>query len=906
MGNAFDNLMNDSSSTETRPEIDEELLEPSHNPLFPKLFFSKVKVKPDKWTEVDFREANVTVIIDQFVTSTISRPAGNVPGSYFLHGLLSEYRSEFNVLDQAVTWSRKVVPCEISEVTDGEGVSALIYQIGKNFLGLCCSFNTWGRSSDHVPTIQLELNQQDRYILSRIHEQSDWVFTIDRNFGIEYFDNPEDANPNLKSYLIDYTPEFMDGIGHRLIVSTGWLNEIEKLIQDGLQKINIPTSSFRAVKILDIIRSISGKLALKLINNPNNAREIIGLAITRLALEKEGLLQNAVLIPVDTHIDIFSQNKKRNLEEEVTVKRSDLILVYTKNGKLILNLIEVKFRSGEGSITESLTLKEEICKKNENSERAFRTKFISDDENIKIDIQIANKSLSTLIGFYLERSIRNGFCTCNSDLYKLVEKINRGDFEIEFEKTGYIIHWGGITKPIDIYNGNKIYELGKDLIKELLEIRETEIEEEMESKTYDPSRKKPTINEPVLKVDEINEQPTPEIELPVKEITSPDKKTEIPVITSEEVPSIILGKNVDNTHNVIFNPKTQKPKKLANQHVLIVGTTGAGKSQTTSGFLYELNLQNIPFLILDFQGEYTSETLTKNDGTTFYEATGSNEFDPSCGMNINPLELSANSTTREKVSYMNNVYQVSGILKQIFGLGDIQHPLLKDAIKRAYQEKGFSVTDKNTWNNDPPLFQDIWTILEFMEQNEGRNVKNLKYRIEPLFENNIFTSEAAGFSISEILNQNSIINLSNLPTPELMKSVARFVLQSVYNRMLSEGPSRDIKLYVIIDEAHKLSYDQTLTELIREARKYGVGFILASQSVKDFDTVVFENMGTKIALQLEGETAKFMAENFGVTDRLLKESVMRMLPVQKNMRALIRNNHYEPFAQVDIIPFYKK
>ncbi len=317
-------------------------------------------------------------------------------------------------------------------------------------------------------------------------------------------------------------------------------------------------------------------------------------------------------------------------------------------------------------------------------------------------------------------------------------------------------------------------------------------------------------------------------------------------------------------------------------------------------------MQNIPFLILDFQGEYTSETLTKNDGTTFYEATGSNEFDPSCGMNINPLELSTNSTTREKVSYMNNVYQVSGILKQIFGLGDIQHPLLKDAIKRAYQEKGFSVTDKNTWNNDPPLFQDIWTILEFMEQNEGRNVKNLKYRIEPLFENNIFTSEAAGFSISEILNQNSIINLSNLPTPELMKSVARFVLQSVYNRMLSEGPSRDIKLYVIIDEAHKLSYDQTLTELIREARKYGVGFILASQSVKDFDTVVFENMGTKIALQLEGETAKFMAENFGVTDRLLKESVMRMLPVQKNMRALIRNNHYEPFAQVDIIPFYKK
>jgi DNA helicase HerA-like ATPase len=193
-----------------------------------------------------------------------------------------------------------------------------------------------------------------------------------------------------------------------------------------------------------------------------------------------------------------------------------------------------------------------------------------------------------------------------------------------------------------------------------------------------------------------------------------------------------------------------------------------------------------------------------------------------------------------------------------------------------------------------------------MEQNEGTNVRNLKYRIEPLFENNIFISGDESFSISEIINQNTIINLSTLPTPEIMKSVARFVLQSIYNRMLADGPTREIKLYVVIDEAHKLSYDHTLTNLIREARKYGVGFILASQSVRDFATVVFENMGTKIALQLEGEDAKYMAENFGVTDKTTKEGVMRILPNQQPMRALIRNNHYEPFAQVDIVPFYDK
>jgi DNA phosphorothioation-dependent restriction protein DptH len=482
MGSAFDELMNDESLTEgSRPDIDDELLEPSHNPLFPKLFFSKVKVDPTKWTDIEFREANVTVIIDQFVTKSIARPVGDVPGSYFLHSLLAEYRSEFNVMEDAVTWSRKVVPSPTAEINEGDESAALIFNIGKNVLGLSCSYYEWGKSIEYVPTIQLELNKQDRHILSEIHKRSDWVFTIDRNFGIEYFDNPEDSNPNLKSYLIDYTPEFMDGVGHRLIVSTGWLAEIEKLIEDGLKKINIPTSNFRAIKVLDIIKSVSGKLALKLINNPNNAREIIGLAITRLALEKDGLMQNGILIPVDTHIDMFAQSKRRNSDEEISVKRNDLILVTAKNGKLNINLIEVKFRSGEGSITESMALKEEIVKKNDNSEKAFRTKFISDDENPKIDVHLTNKSLSTLVGFYLERAIRHNLCEDSSELKTLVESINTGDFEFEFEKSGYIIHWSGITKPIDNYKGNTVYELGNKEICELLEIRETEIEEAPEN-----------------------------------------------------------------------------------------------------------------------------------------------------------------------------------------------------------------------------------------------------------------------------------------------------------------------------------------------------------------------------------------------------------------------------------------
>lgn len=896
MGSAFDELMSNQDPVDgSRPDIDEELLEPSHNPLFPKLFFSKVKVESGHWSDVQIREANLTVIIDQFVTKTISRPAGNIPGSYFLHGLLAEYRSEFNTMNGAVTWSRKVVPSPTAEINDGDNNAQLVYNLGSNLLGLTCSFFDWGKSSEYLPTIQLELSADDKFILNEIHKKSDWVFTIDRNFGIEYFDNPEDGNPNLNSYLIDYTPEFMDGVGHRLIVSTGWLNEIERLIADGLRKINIPTSSFRATKILDIIKSISGKLALKLINNPNNVKEIIGLAITRLSLEEKGMLNNAVLIPVDTHIGMFSENKRRNPDEDVTVKRSDLILITAKDNNLNVNLIEVKFRSDEGLITADMLLKEEIVKKNDNTEKTLRTIFISDDENPKIDVQLANKSLSTFIGFYLERAIRYGICKDGDALKQIVEAINVGDFQINFEKSGFIIHWAGAQKPDEVYNNNNIYNLGNKDICRLLEIRETEIEvKEDEKEIHQPET---STDVKTTNIDQTIDNSAQD----VGQTTQPQTP-----MSNQTIPHIELGLDTDKGNKVVFDPVTMQPKKLANQHLLIVGKSGAGKSQTTSSILYELSKQEVPFLILDFQGEYVSSELHMSDGRSFEQVTGLRNFDPSFGMNINPLELASDSNTGNKTNFYNNVYQVGDTMKNIFGLGDIQYPMLKEAIKRAYSEKGFVKSDPTSWNNEPPQFEDIWTILEFMESHEGKKLSSLKYRIEPLFENEIFVSSSNNGSIDDILSQNSVINLSALPTPDLMKIVARFILQAVYNKMLSYGPSKDIRLYVVIDEAHKLSYDSTLTDLIREARKYGVGFILASQSVRDFATVVFENMGTKIALQLEGEDAKFMADNFGVSDKSIKEMVLRMLPQQKPLRALIRNNHYEPFTQVDIVPFYQK
>jgi hypothetical protein len=75
--------------------------------------------------------------------------------------------------------------------------------------------------------------------------------------------------------------------------------------------------------------------------------------------------------------------------------------------------------------------------------------------------------------------------------------------------------------------------------------------------------------------------------------------------------------------------------------------------------------------------------------------------------------------------------------------------------------------------------------------------------------------------------------------------------------------------------------------------------------VKDFDRVVFDMVGTKIALQLEGDDAKVMAENLGLVERQERDIARQLILNQAPHVALVRSNHFEPYIQAELTPFYK-
>jgi len=943
-GAAFNDLLNP-DNTQVGELADAFSLSAS-NRFQPKLRVSRNTIQ-EYLKETAAFDAHLSFLVNPFPLKTCVYDPEQTYSSFTLGGLFVEpyIKYEHQESTGQSTWSRFIVPNgSMNTPLEQETLKAYDY------LSKIIAFNLKGEPSDSLPATQLVLLDSDTALLDNIHRYSDWVITFDRHLGPEIFDLP--GSDGRIPFLLDYIPgEHLLGVS--TFLTTKPAEELISLIQPHIEpfitKIIPPEGEDQlstAINVLNDLRTISGSLILQLNSNPNRITETLGIAFTKRLLEKRGILDRHFLIPIDLHSSLFVAAK----EQIETQRRADLLLLHLDADRRIFycQVIEIKARA-QTDLDGQNTLMETMDGQMTNTISVMRHHF---DPNVaflgdRFDREIKNIELRELLRFYINRAFRYNLLTYEDrqEYNRLLDTLDTG-FKWQFDKKGIIFDLNGdfgiqtykraadlsffvvgkraisrILDPNSLLNSKRPSEEEDDFSR-FFRLREGNPLFEMPQMIEIPKPLDQIVTPNLLPPDEPSHDAgddfsnSPE---PIKPPISPSSTAES-LDSTEESETIIdiplpksiaptwrirLGVDAHKGKDIFFDPFTLEPKKLANQHLLIVGKSGAGKSQTTSSILHEIHRCGVPFLILDFQGEYIANNLKNAAGESFLDLTNSRVLDPSEGIDLNPLQLPLDEFSGTKQNFTKTAYQIAAILDSVFNLGEIQHSNLRNAIMQAYQRNGFQPGKKETWNNPAPQFSAIWNILTEMEKTEGGQLRNLRLRIQPLFDNHIFV-DGSGSSLQEIMEANTIIRLSTLPTVELMRAVSRFTLQSVYNYMLAAGPTSHIRLFVVIDEAHKLSYDQTLTDLIREARKYGIAFILASQSIRDFDTVVFENMGTKIALQLEGDNARYMADNFGLFDKSERERAQQLLQGQQPMRALIRSNHFEPFRQVDIEPFYKK
>ena len=115
-----------------------------------------------------------------------------------------------------------------------------------------------------LPTLKTEISPEKAQSLRELHRLCDWVITLDRNAGIEYFDSPRDNKDIYDAYVIDCVPERQDLGCLQLITSTSNLEEVRNLLDGSLEQMGLSQSRRNAEFLMEHLKALSGRLAIRL------------------------------------------------------------------------------------------------------------------------------------------------------------------------------------------------------------------------------------------------------------------------------------------------------------------------------------------------------------------------------------------------------------------------------------------------------------------------------------------------------------------------------------------------------------------------------------------------------------------------------------------------------------------
>ena len=215
--------------------------------------------------------------------------------------------------------------------------------------------NTTGDAKHGTPVLRTTIPPEKADSITELHRLCDWVVTLDRNAGIEYFDSPQDNRDIYDAYVIDCVPEREDLGCLQLITSTSNIEEVHDLLDEALVRLGLSRTRRNAEFLLEHLKSLSGRLAIRLTGNAAPTSELIALAIARAncrrAAENDACwtsLDRGFLVPVDDVRDLLpplQDGEPNGAAGRDQQTRPDLIHVSTQPRRgLLFRFIEVKHR----------------------------------------------------------------------------------------------------------------------------------------------------------------------------------------------------------------------------------------------------------------------------------------------------------------------------------------------------------------------------------------------------------------------------------------------------------------------------------------------------------------------------------------------------------------------------------
>ena len=462
------------SSTLTVVEAD-AFATPTGNHLAPKLTFSVRDVTDFRNSAADF-PAHLSLLFDVFPAQSISaRSPRREDESAPVHGLLQDFAVNYVEDAELVAWHRRPRHGFATPIPEASEFSTLLARLAETISTAAAGVATGQTGLTLRPVSTLVLGADQKALLHQVHDVSDWVFTIDKSLGIEFFDHhPGSRRPE---YLIDHSPDLSANSGRRVVITSRSQTEIRVLFERVLEDYGLTIYQNRAHALLGELRALSGRLALKLVSSTTHRAEALGLALAKMFLEFQEAFRDQAVVPLDAHLDLFRvlQRNADELEDEISLRRTDLALFDFDAASRVLtcSLVEVKCYRAAGSLGGLSQLKGSIAEQIHQSERTLKHHFDPDHAGAldRPDRVMKTQEFVNLLEFYIDRAHRLNLLSFEAyEEAKFFLRTMEGGYKLRFTRSALVFDFEkeGTEEFIE-ENGIEFHRIGVDLIRKLLE-----------------------------------------------------------------------------------------------------------------------------------------------------------------------------------------------------------------------------------------------------------------------------------------------------------------------------------------------------------------------------------------------------------------------------------------------------
>ncbi len=726
-----------------------------------------------------------------------------------------------------------------------------------------------GGSADDWPVLQTHLSTQDRQRLERLHAQSDWVITLDRNAVLDYLDSPRRDAETYERFVIDAVPDRSDLTAMQLVTSTSNLDAVRDLVDQALADMGLSGSERNSRFLVGHLKALSGRLAIRLADGGTRTGELIALALMHAnCVAAQGQmetwlgLEQGLLIPVDEIASNAPIVTMAGADGEPALRADFIHVSAPARGPLEFRFVEVKHRQHLRTARQPDLLAHMVEQTGE-LRRRWHQWFFGEDL-APLERVVRRSQLAKLLRFYIERAARHrlterGRARLSSETDQLVLKENYRPGDVDIPDVGYVFcpeHRTGSAEPLNLESGGeaRLWLFGPSMLPDgafsidggsggdgQLRAPSPVLESEGEARPIDPPKSLDKVANQDAAADDRSAGTQSNAALA-------DVNTEPSVPMAEEGHSgtslstveIGLGESLAGA------PVNWELSIRSNPHLMVVGLPGMGKTTALLNICKQLTNAGIAPIIFSYHDDIDEKLAT------VVGPIRTVDFD---GLGFNPLRVDASGATAH--------IDVAGTLRDIFGsifpdLGEIQLEELRAAIRESYDELGWGRRDAE--RPAPPAFR---RFLEILRARPKPN-QNLLARLQELDDYGFF--DGGDDSSGLLADARPILVRIHLSTNDILqRAFAGFVLYNIYKDMFRRGVQDRLTHAVIFDEAHRAAKLKLIPRLAKECRKYGLALGLASQGVRDFDPALFEAIASYLVLRVTETDARTIARNTGPT-----------------------------------------